>query len=174
MYKNLADIIINEKTLTKRVDEIAQQISRDYKNERIFLLGILKGSLIFLADLMRKIKTPLEIDFMSISSYGNSTKSSGVVKILKDLDSDITNKNVIIVEDIVDTGLTLSYLLEYLSNRKPMSLKVCSLLYKSSCVKKSVQIHYRGFDIPDKLVVGYGLDFNEEYRNLPYIGTIKI
>lgn len=169
----IEEILIPENQIQKRVEQLGEQISRDYQGKQLFCIGVLRGAIVFLADLARYIKVPMVIDFMSISSYGISTESSGVVRILKDLDENIENKDVLIVEDIIDTGLTLDYLLRMLKSRKPASLKVCTLLNKKERKKIKVPIDYCGFDIPDKFVVGYGLDFNGLYRNIPYILVLK-
>lgn len=170
---DLSEILIDEKTLAKRVSELGAEITKDYEDSSVVLVGILKGSVPFLADLMRKIKLEdLQIDFMSVSSYGRSTKSSGVVRILKDLDSDIKGKDVIVVEDIIDTGLTLAYLKEYLQGRNPKSLKICTLLDKPSRRKVELKGDYVGFEVEDKFIVGYGLDADQKYRNLPFISWI--
>lgn len=171
--KDVSEILIDEQTIANRVAELGADITKDYQGKSIILVGILKGSIPFIADLMRKIKLDdLQIDFMSVSSYGRSTKSSGVVRILKDLDSDIKNKDVIIVEDIIDTGLTLAYLKEYLQGRNPKSLKICTLLDKPSRRKVEIQGDYTGFEVEDKFIVGYGLDVDQKYRNLPFISWI--
>ncbi len=172
---DFSEILIDEDTLAGRVAQLGKQISDDYKGESILLVGILKGSIPFIADLMRKIEIEdLQIDYMSVSSYGHSTKSSGVVRILKDLDSDVKGKNIIIVEDIIDTGLTLAYLKEYLLGRAPKSLKICTLLDKPSRRKVQLQGDYVGFEVEDKFIVGYGLDIDQKYRNLPFISWIPI
>lgn len=165
-------ILIDEQTLKKRVQEMGKEITRDYQGKDLVLVGILKGAVIFMADLAKEIKLPLAMDFMAVSSYGRSTHSSGVVRILKDLDDEIEDKDVLIVEDIVDTGLTLSYLADNLLSRKPRSLKICCFLDKPSRRESKVKVDYVGFDIPDEFVVGYGLDYAEKYRNLPYIGVL--
>ncbi len=167
------EILITEEQIRKRVDELGAQITKDYEGKSLLLIGILKGSVPFMADLMRKIDTDVEIDFMSVSSYGSTTKSSGVVRILKDLDHGIEGKNVLVVEDIVDSGLTLSYLKEHLLGRKPASLKVCTFLDKPSRRKVDFVPDYCGFEVEDKFIVGYGLDFDQKYRQLPYISWIK-
>ena len=169
----IEEILIPENQIQKKVEQLGEQISRDYQGKELFCIGVLRGAIIFLADLARFIKVPMIIDFISISSYGISTESSGVVRILKDLDENIENKDVLIVEDIIDTGLTLDYLLRMLKSRKPASLKVCTLLNKKERKKIDVPIDYCGFDIPDKFVVGYGLDYNGLYRNIPYILVLK-
>ena len=171
--EKIEEILIPENQIHKRVEQLGEQISRDYQGKELFCIGVLRGAIIFLADLARYIKVPMVIDFISISSYGISTESSGVVRILKDLDENIENKDVLIVEDIIDTGLTLDYLLRMLRSRKPASLKVCTLLNKKERKKIDIPIDYYGFDIPDKFVVGYGLDYNGLYRNIPYILVLK-
>ena len=167
------EILITEEQIRKRVDELGAQITKDYEGKNLLLIGILKGSVPFMADLMRRIDTDVEIDFMSVSSYGSTTKSSGVVRILKDLDNSIEGKNVLIVEDIVDSGLTLSYIKKHLLGRKPASLKVCTFLDKPSRRKVEFTPDYCGFEVGDKFIVGYGLDFDQKYRQLPYISWIK-
>ena len=169
----IEEILIPENQIQKKVEQLGEQISRDYQGKELFCIGVLRGAIIFLADLARFIKVPMIIDFISISSYGISTESSGVVRILKDLDENIENRDVLIVEDIIDTGLTLDYLLRMLRSRKPASLKICTLLNKKERKKIDVPIDYCGFDIPDKFVVGYGLDYNGLYRNIPYILVLK-
>jgi hypoxanthine phosphoribosyltransferase len=174
VHYDLSEVLIDEETLANRVSELGSEITKDYEGKPILLIGILKGSIPFLSDLMRKIKIEdLQIDFISVSSYGRSTKSSGVVRILKDLDSDIKGKNVIIVEDIIDTGLTLAYLKEYLQGRGPKSLKICTLLDKPSRRKVEIKVDYIGFEVEDKFIVGYGLDIDQWYRNLPFISWIS-
>ncbi|MBQ1383940.1 MAG: hypoxanthine phosphoribosyltransferase [Firmicutes bacterium] len=170
---DLSEVLISEEQLQKRVAEIGAEISRDYRGEDILLIGILKGSVPFMADLMRKIDLDVAIDFMSVSSYGGGTKTSGVVRILKDLDSDIKDKNVIIAEDIIDSGLTLSYLKDYLLKREPRSLRIATLLDKPARRKVSLRPDYVGFEVEDKFIVGYGLDIDQKYRNLPYISWVK-
>lgn len=170
---DLAEILIDEKTLQAKIAELAKQISHDYAGKELMLVGVLKGAIMFMVDLARAINLPLTLDFMAISSYGASTESSGVVRIIKDLDNSIEGKNILIVEDIVDSGLTLSYLADYLRARNPDSLKICVLLNKPERRTSDVAVDYLGFDIPDKFVVGYGLDYAEVYRNLPYIGVLK-
>ena len=169
----IEEILIPENQIQKKIEELGNQISRDYQDKELICIGVLRGAIIFLADLARCIKVPMLIDFMAISSYGASTESSGVVRILKDLDENIEKKNVLIVEDIVDTGLTLDYLIRMLKSRNPASLRVCTLLNKKERRQINVSIDYCGFDIPDKFVVGYGLDFNGLYRNIPYILVLK-
>ena len=167
------EVLISKEQLAAKVAELGAQISKDYEGEELFLIGILKGSVPFMADLMRAITLDVEMDFMSVSSYGSGTKSSGVVRILKDLDSDITGKNVLIVEDIIDSGLTLAYLKEYLAKRNPKSIKIVTMLSKPARRKADLEADYTGFVIDDMFIVGYGLDIDQKYRNLPYISWIK-
>ena len=166
-------ILIDEQKIENRVREIGAQITADYKDKDLVVIGILKGAVLFMADLIKKINVPLSIDFMAVSSYGKSTRSSGIVRILKDLDEEIEGKDVLIVEDIVDTGLTLKFLAENILSRNPKSLKVCCLLDKPSRRKVAVSVDYVGFEIPDEFVVGYGLDYDQKYRNIPFIGVIE-
>jgi hypoxanthine phosphoribosyltransferase len=173
IHKDIEEVLISEATLQARVTELAELISRDYANKDLILLGILRGAVMFMADLARQLAIPLELDFMATSSYGNSTESSGVVRILKDLDEPIEGKHVLIVEDILDTGLTLSYLMENLKRRNPASLAICALLDKQNARTKDVLPKYTGFVIPHRFVVGYGLDYAQKYRNLPYVGVLK-
>jgi len=173
MDKDIQKILITEEEIKKRVRELAEDISKEYKEMFPHLVCILKGATVFLTDLIREMNIYLSLDYLGISSYGASTKSSGIIKITKDLDHSIEDRNVLIVEDIVDTGLTLTYLREILSARKPLSLKACALLNKKIRRKIEVPVEYYGFEIPDEFVVGYGLDFNEKYRNLPYISVLK-
>ena len=170
----IESILIPEDKLLKRVAELGEEINRDFEGEEVLLVGLLKGSVIFLSDLARKIKLPCMLDFMSVTSYGNDIESSGEVRFLKDLDSDINGKNVIIVEDIIDTGLTLREVIKVLKARNPNTLKVCTLLNKVSRRLVDVEVDYNGFDIPDAFVVGYGLDYAQKYRNLNYIGILKL
>lgn len=173
MYEDVSEVLLTEEQIQQRIRELAEQISADYKGKDLLLVCILKGGILFLTDLMRQLDTPHAIDFMAISSYGAGTESSGVVRILMDLNTSIEGKNVLIVEDIVDTGHTLDYILRNLSTRNPASLRVCALLNKPSRRQVDVPIHYIGFDIPNKFVIGYGLDFGEKYRNLPFVGVLK-
>lgn len=169
MHPDGKKILFTEEQLKLRVAALGKQISQDYAGKEILAIGVLKGAMVFLSDLVRKISVPTHFDFISVSSYGSSTKSSGTVRFLKDLDQGIEGRHVLLVEDIIDTGLTLSYLMENFKSRKPASIALCSLLDKPSRRVKPVHLHYRGFTIPDEFVVGYGLDYNERYRNLPYI-----
>lgn len=173
MHADLLSILLSEEEIAAKVTELAKEIEADYKGEDLLALCILKGSVVFFADLIRQINLPLETDFVAISSYGHSTSSSGVVRILKDLDQNIQNRNVLVIEDIIDSGLTLKYLLENLASRKPKSLEVCTLLDKPERRTVEIETSYNGFHIPDQFVVGYGLDYAEKYRNLPYIGVLK-
>ena len=167
------EILVDEAALQARVAELGAEISADYRDRDLLLIGVLKGAIFFMADLMRQIDLPCEVDFMAISSYGAGVDSSGVVRILKDLDMPIENRNVVIVEDIVDSGLTLSYLLRNLEARHPASVEICALLTKPDRRENDVECRYVGFEIPNRFVIGYGLDFAERYRNLPYIGVLR-
>jgi hypoxanthine phosphoribosyltransferase len=169
----VSEILIEEATLQERIAVLGAEVTRDYRGRDLFLVGVLKGAIFFMADLMRRIEVPCEVDFMAISSYGAGVDSSGVVRILKDLDATIEGRNVLIVEDIVDSGLTLSYLMRNLEARSPASLEVCALLTKPERRTNEVDCRYVGFEIPNRFVVGYGLDFAERYRNLPYIGVLR-
>lgn len=173
LRNDIEKILFTEVELKTKIKEIGKQISIDYKDKEIILVGVLKGSVPFMADLLREIIIPCSMDFMAVSSYGNSTKTSGVVRILKDLDFQIENKNVLIVEDIIDTGITLRYLVDYLKGRKPASINIACLLDKPDRRKVDIKIDYYGFKVPDYFLVGYGLDYAELYRNLPYIGILK-
>ncbi len=170
---DVAEILIDEEPLQVRIDELGREISADYEGRDLLLVGVLKGAIFFLADLMRRLTVPCEIDFMAISSYGDGTDSSGVVRILKDLDASIAGRDVLVVEDIIDSGLTLSYLMRSLTAREPASLEVCALLTKPERREIEIPVRYVGFDIPNKFVIGYGLDYAERYRNLPYIGVLR-
>ncbi len=167
------EILIKEEEIKRKIQELGEQISKDYQGKDLVLIGVLRGAVIFMSDLARAISVPMIFDFIAISSYGASTESSGVVRILKDLDETIENKDVLVVEDIVDTGLTLDYLIRILISRKPASLKVCTFLNKKSRRKVKVKIDYSGFDIPNKFVVGYGLDYAGKFRNVPYVFTLN-
>jgi len=166
-------VMISEEELDKKIRYLGEQISKDYAGKSVHLLCILKGSVFFMCELAKRITVPVTMDFMSVSSYGDSTSSSGVVKINKDLDENIEGKDVIVIEDIVDTGRTLSYLLEVLKARKPASLALCTLLDKPERRTHQVEVDYTGFEVPDEFVVGYGLDYAQKYRNLPYIGVVQ-
>jgi hypoxanthine phosphoribosyltransferase len=169
---SIGESLVSEEDLQRRVRELGAEISRDYEGRDLFLIGVLKGAVFFLSDLMRAIDVPCEVDFMAVASYGSSTDSSGVVRILKDLDASIEGREVLIVEDIVDSGLTLSYLLRTLRAREPKSVEVCSLLTKPDRRKVDLPIKYTGFEIPNRFVIGYGLDHAERYRNLPHIAVL--
>jgi hypoxanthine phosphoribosyltransferase len=172
MGADLDSILITPEQLQERIVELAAEIDADYADRELLLVGVLKGAVMVMADLARALHLPVEMDWMAVSSYGSGTKSSGVVRILKDLDVDISGKHVLVVEDIVDSGLTLSWLVGNLESRGPASVKVCVLLRKPMAAKMDVDVAYTGFDIDDAFVIGYGLDFAERYRNLPFIGTL--
>ena len=169
----VGEVLIDEAALRQRIEELGEEISADYDGREVLLVGVLKGAVFFMADLMRQLSLPCEIDFMAISSYGEGTDSSGVVRILKDLDSNITDRHVLILEDIIDTGLTLSYLMRNLGAREPASLEVCALLVKHGRRETDVPVKYVGFEIPNRFVIGYGLDFGERYRNLPHVAVLE-
>ena len=173
MNSNIKEVLFSAEQLAKRIREMGKQITDDYEGKEILMIGVLRGAVIFMADLARAVEVPVAIDFMAVSSYGTSTSSSGVVRILKDLDEDVEGKHLLIVEDIIDSGLTLNYLVENLRSRRPASVKICTLLNKPERRKVDVPVEYNGFTIPDYFVVGYGLDYAEKYRNLPYIGVLK-
>lgn len=168
------NVLFSEEEVDARIRQMGEQISRDYAGREVHLICVLKGGSFFMCELAKRITVPVFLDFMSVSSYGSETKSSGVVKIVKDLDAPLKGKDVIVVEDIVDTGHTLSYLLEMLKGREPASLKLCTLLDKPDRREVDVPVDYTGFVIPDKFIVGYGLDYDQKYRNLPYIGTVEL
>ena len=169
----IGEVLVAEEDLNRRVRELAQEISRDYAGRDLVLIGVLKGAVFFVADLMRALQVPVEVDFMAVASYGSATRSSGVVRILKDLDAAIEGRDVLIVEDIVDSGLTLQYLLRNLQGRGPASLEVCALLVKPDRRKVDLRTRYVGFEIPDEFAIGYGLDHAERYRNLPYVAALE-
>ncbi len=173
MEQDIQRVLFTQERLKSRVAEIAREIERDYEGREIMLISVLRGSFIFMADLCREIQLPCTLDFMSVSSYGTGTSSSGQVQITKDLSEDITGRHILVVEDILDSGNTLNYLLRILENRHPASIRLCALLDKPERRVKPVELHYRGFTVPDDFVVGYGLDYAEKYRNLPYIGVLK-
>src|ERR1700693_3356404 len=173
MHEDISEILVTEEEIRAKVAELGPLITADYQDKNLLLLGTLKGAVPFIADLSRAINLPVEIDYMAISSYGNSTESSGVVRILKDLEGPVQQKHVLIVEDIVDSGQTLHYLMDVLRQRRPLSLRVCTLLDKGRERVTSVPVDYRGFEIPDRFVVGSALDYAQRYRNLPYIGILK-
>jgi hypoxanthine phosphoribosyltransferase len=172
--ESIGEILVQPDELAHRVRELGEEISRDYADRHLLLIGVLKGAVFFLADLMRHIDIPCEVDFMAVSSYGSSTDTSGVVRILKDLDAPLEGRDVLIVEDIVDSGLTLQYLMRTLQTRGPASLEVCALLTKPERRLVETPARYVGFEIPDKFAIGYGLDYAERYRNLPYVATLQL
>lgn len=173
LMAEIQEVLLTKEEIAGKVQELGKELAAEYCDKRPLLICVLKGALIFVADLTRAMEIPLEVDFMAVSSYGVSTKSSGVVRIMKDLETGIENRHVLIVEDIIDTGLTLKYLIENLKSRKPASIKICTLLDKPSRRRVQLQPDYCGFEIPDKFVIGYGLDFSGIYRNLPFIGVLK-
>jgi hypoxanthine phosphoribosyltransferase len=170
--EHIGEILVQADDLQHRITEMAAEVSRDYMGRDLLLIGVLKGAVFFLSDLMRQLDIPCEVDFMAVASYGSSTDSSGVVRILKDLDAPLEGRNVLIVEDIVDSGLTLQYLMRTLQARGPASIEVCALLTKPERRKVDTPARYVGFEIPDKFAIGYGLDYAERYRNLPYVATL--
>jgi len=172
LERAVTDVLIDEPSLHARIGELGAEISSDYQGRDLLLIGVLKGAVFFMSDLMRHLTIPCEIDFMAISSYGDSTDSSGIVRILKDLDINIEGRDVLVVEDIIDSGLTLSYLMRNLEAREPASLEICALLTKPDRREIEVPVRYVGFEIPNRFVIGYGLDFAERYRNLPYVGVL--
>ena len=172
MGDDLERVLLSQEQLHQRLDEIAAQIDADYAGKDLLLVGVLKGAVMVMADLARRLHSSVQMDWMAVSSYGSGTKSSGVVRILKDLDADLTGRHVLIVEDIIDSGLTLSWLLSNLGSREPETLKVCTLLRKPDAAKVAIDVEWVGFDIPNEFVVGYGLDYAEKYRNLPFVGTL--
>ena len=173
MHEDIEEVLITGEQIQAKVAELGEQITSYYQGKTLLLLGTLKGAVPFIADLSRAIYLPLEIDYMAVASYGNSSHTSGVVRIIKDLEGPINNKHILIIEDIIDSGLTLHYIIDLLRRRNPLSLRICTLLDKQRERLQSVDIDYRGFTIPDKFVVGYGLDYAQRYRNLPYIGVLK-
>lgn len=174
MTERLSEPVLSSDAIQGRIQEIGEAISDAYAGKEILLIGVLKGAVVFLVDLSRRINVPVAMDFMAVSSYGSSTESSGIVRILKDLDQSVEGKHVLVVEDIVDTGLTLRYILDYLWAHNPASLKVCALLNKTKARKAEVDVDFVGFEIQDRFVVGYGLDYAERYRNLPYIAELSL
>lgn len=173
LYDDVADVLISQEAIQRRVAELGQQITQDFAGSEVLMIAVLKGAMLFLADLVRHVDLPVAMDFLAVSSYGTGTSSSGVVRILKDLDEPIEGRNVVIVEDIVDSGRTLDYLLRMFRQRHPATLHVCTLLDKRERREINVPIDYIGFEVPDEFVVGYGLDFAEYYRQLPFIGVLK-
>ena len=172
--KETSRVLIPEDKVDERIAQLGEQISRDYAGKQVHLIGILKGSIFFICELAKRITVPVTMDFMSVSSYGAGTKSSGVVKLIKDLDEPIEGKDVLVVEDIIDSGHTLSYLLKNLSSRNPASIRLCTLLDKPERREVDVEVDYQGFSIPDEFVICYGLDYDQRYRNLPYIGVLSL
>jgi hypoxanthine phosphoribosyltransferase len=169
---DLVNVLFSEQDIQKRLEELARDVERDYEGKDVLMVGVLRGAVMVMADLARTFERHVEMDWMAVSSYGSGTKSSGVVRILKDLDTDISGRHVLIVEDIIDTGLTLSWLVSNLNSRRPASVEICTLLRKPDALQMTVDVKYVGFDIPDAFVVGYGLDYAERYRNLRCIGTL--
>jgi hypoxanthine phosphoribosyltransferase len=173
VHQDVESILVTSEEIQDKIASLAKQITEDYRGQDLLLVGVLKGAFVFMSDLAREIQLPIEFDFMAVSSYGSATKSSGVVRILKDLDYEITDRHVLLVEDIIDSGLTISYLLRYLEARRPASLEICSLFWKKGEQAVHLDVKYPGFEIPPVFVVGYGLDYAEKYRNLPYIGVLR-
>ncbi len=172
--KETVRVLIPEDKVDERIAQLGEEISKDYAGRQVHLIGILKGSIFFICELAKRITVPVTLDFMSVSSYGAGTRSSGVVKLIKDLDEPVNGKDILIVEDIIDSGRTLSYLLKNLSSRQPASVRLCTLLDKPERREVDVEVDYQGFSIPDEFVVGYGLDYDQRYRNLPYIGVLSL
>ena len=173
VHPDIEKVLISSEEIQEKIATLAKHITEDYRGTELLLVGVLKGAFVFMSDLAREIQLPIEFDFMAVSSYGSATKSSGVVRILKDLDYEITDRHVLLVEDIIDSGLTISYLLRYLEARRPASLEICSLFWKKGEQAVHLDVKYPGFEILPVFVVGYGLDYAEKYRNLPYIGVLK-
>jgi len=173
VHPDIEEVLITAEQIHDKIRDLAKQVTEDYRGKDLLLVGVLKGAFVFMADLAREIRLPIEFDFMAVSSYGSATKSSGVVRILKDLDYEITGRHVLLVEDIIDSGLTISDLLRYLEARRPESLEICSLFWKKGEQAVPMSVKYPGFEIPPVFIVGYGLDYAEKYRNLPYIGVLK-
>ena len=173
VHPDIAEVLITERAIQDKIVELGERITADYAGKDVLMVGVLKGAFVFMADLARAVGLPTEFDFMAVSSYGSATKTSGVVRILKDLDNEITGRNVLLVEDIIDSGLTVSYLLRYLEARSPETLDICSLFWKRGEQAVPLEVKYPGFEIPPVFVVGYGLDYAERYRNLPYIGVLR-
>ena len=173
MSEEIGEILLTEEELQDKIRELAKRITEDYRDRDVLLVGVLKGAFILMSDLAREIALPVEFDFMAVSSYGSATRTSGVVRILKDLDFEISGRHVLLVEDIIDSGLTLLYLLKYLWTRKPASLEVCALMRKAGIQKVAIDVRYEGFEIPPVFVVGYGLDYMQKYRNLPYVAVLN-
>jgi hypoxanthine phosphoribosyltransferase len=170
---NIREVLISEETIQRRVAEMGAQITRDYEGQNLLLVGVLKGVLFFMADLLRAIRMPVEVDFIAISSYSSESRNQGFVRLVKDLETPLTGRHILFVEDVIDTGLTLNYLLRTLKTRQPASLEVCVLFNKVQQRLIEIPLKYKGFDIPDRFVVGYGLDYREKYRNLPFVGLLS-
>jgi hypoxanthine phosphoribosyltransferase len=173
VHEDVAEVLVTADEISDKIDLLAKQVTEAYRGKDLLLVGVLKGAFVFMADLARAIELPIEFDFMAVSSYGSATKSSGVVRILKDLDYEISGRHVLLVEDIIDSGLTISYLLRYLEARGPASLDICCLLWKKGEQAVPLDVRFPGFEIPPRFVVGYGLDYAERYRNLPYVGVLR-
>src|SRR5437764_13255727 len=173
LHPDIEGVLVSEQQIADKIAELAKQIEADYEGREVLLVAVLKGAVMVMADLARALTVPVSMEFMAVSSYGSSTSSSGVVRILKDLDREVADKHVVVVEDVIDSGLTLSWLLRNMKSRGPASVEVCALLRKPEAVQRDVPVKYRGFDLPNVFVVGYGLDYAERYRNLPYVGTLK-
>ena len=173
LSNEIGEILLTEEMIQDKIRELAKRITDDYRDRDLLLVGVLKGAFILMSDLARQIPLPLEFDFMAVSSYGSATRTSGVVRILKDLDFEISGRHVLLVEDIIDSGLTLLYLLKYLQTRTPASLEVCALMRKKGIQKVALDVRYEGFEIPPRFVVGYGLDYRQKYRNLPYVAVMR-
>src|ERR671919_627354 len=173
VHEDIDEVLVSQEEIQDKISALAKQITDDYRGKDLLLIGVLKGAFVFMSDLARSIQLPVEFDFMAVSSYGSSKKSPGVVRILKDLDYEITGRHVLLVEDIIDSGLTISYLLRYLEARGPASLTICSLFWKRGEQAVELDVKYPGFELAPVFVVGYGLDYSEKYRNLPYIGVLK-
>jgi len=173
MPADIGEVLLTEDEIQDKIRELAKRITEDYRDRDLLLVGVLKGAFILMSDLAKEIALPLEFDFMAVSSYGSATRTSGVVRILKDLDYEISGRHVLLVEDIIDSGLTLKYLLKYLWSRKPASLEVCAMMRKAGIQKVALDVRYEGFEIPPVFVVGYGLDYQQQYRNLPYVAVLR-
>lgn len=173
MREDIKEILYSEEELRIKIKELGEKISKDYEGKDLILIGILKGSVVFMSDLLKEITIPCRMDFMAVSSYGNSSSSSGVVRILKDLDYEIEGKHILVIEDIIDSGITLKYLLKYLKSKNPESVEVACLLNKQERRKVEIDVKYLGYEVPDYFLVGYGLDYAEKYRNLPFVGILK-
>jgi hypoxanthine phosphoribosyltransferase len=170
---DVGEVLISQREIQDKISELAKRITEDYRGRDLLLVGVLKGAFILISDLARQISLPLEFDFMAVSSYGSATRTSGVVRILKDLDYEVTGRDILLVEDIIDSGLTLNYLLRNLRTRRPASLEVCALIRKTGIQKVDIDVRYEGFQVPPVFVIGYGLDYGQRYRNLPYVAVLK-